>query len=148
MRSRRDSRILVVDNHLSERRQIVTWLRRTGFAAVEAANAVQAALHLYRQPHQIDLVIIDVVGTSCLDLAAEIERDDRGIPILYLSGYVDSLVVQAIGWRSPELLLLKPFTGKLLVDRVRRLLRNAPDIAPAEPTPAGDLCGEAEHELR
>lgn len=147
MQRRRDFRILVVDDHAAERRQVVLWLRRNGFTVLEAGNASRASLHLHRQPHNIDLVIMDVIGAACLDLAAEIERNDQRIPILYISGYVDSLVVQAIGWRAPELLLLKPFPGKLLLERVRRLLGCVPEIPAVKLTPEADLRGGVERRL-
>jgi DNA-binding response OmpR family regulator len=127
MRRTRESRILVVDDHAAERRQIVSFLRANGLVVADAGNAYQAAALLRRQPRDIGLVILDIVGTSCLDLAAEIERDGNATPVLYISGHVDSLVVQAIGWHSPELLLVKPFSGKLLLERVHRLVqRRAP----------------------
>jgi CheY-like chemotaxis protein len=91
------------------RRLIALWLRRNGFLAFEAGGAVQGLACLRRHRRAIDLVIIDVVGTHGLDLASEMGRDFRTTPILYISGYIDSLAVQAIGWRSPESLLLKPF---------------------------------------
>jgi FixJ family two-component response regulator len=91
---------------------------------------------LLKHPPSIALAIIDVVGTSGLDVGAEIGRDHRHTPILYISGHGDSLAVQAIAWRSPEHLLLKPFHERVLIDRVRRLI--------SRPTPHGgpDLSSE------
>lgn len=122
-----ECRVLVVEDQAPMRRLICLWLRRNGFIALEAADAVQGLTYLRRHPRTIDLAIIDVVGTHGLDLAAEMGRDYRSTPILYISGYIDSLAVQAIGWRSPECLLLKPFHERALLDRVHRLLkRQAP----------------------
>lgn len=140
-------RILVVDAHATERRQFVLWLRRNQFRVVETAGVPHARAHLRRQRNQIDLAILDVAETAHLDLAAELERDEQGPPVLYISSHVDSLVAQAIGWRSPELLLLEPFSEYLLVDRVRRLLqRNAAGAGPGL-APRAECRGEAVRRL-
>ncbi len=120
-----EDRILIVEDQAPVRRLIAMWLRRAGFVALEAGHAAQALALLRRQQHSFALAIIDVVGTSGLDLAAEMGREYRGTPILYISGYVDSLAVQAISWRSPEHLLLKPFQERVLVERVKRLIAGA-----------------------
>ena len=124
------------------RRLISLWLRRNGFIAFEAANASEGLACLRRHPHGIDFAIIDVVGTCGLDLAAEMGRNYHNTPILYISGHIDSLAVQAIGWRSPECLMLKPLNERLLIDRVRRLLK--PTSAHPSPGDAAD----AEDSLR
>jgi len=126
---------LVVEDYAPVRRLIALWLRREGFVALEAGNAAQALLHFRRKPHAIHLAIIDLVGTSGLDLAVQIDRDYRSTQILYISGFVDSVAVEAIGRRSPESLLLKPFGERLLIDRVcslldRRLPADGPKLGP------------------
>ncbi|HKE28732.1 MAG TPA: response regulator [Bryobacteraceae bacterium] len=108
----------MVEDQAPMRRLIALWLRRNGFIAFEAGDAAQGLACLRRHPRAIDLVIIDVVGTHGLDLASEMGRDFRTTPILYISGYIDSLAVQAIGWRSLESLLLKPFPERILMDRI------------------------------
>jgi DNA-binding response OmpR family regulator len=133
-----EHRILIVEDHVPVRRLIALWLRHHGFVALEAGHAAQALTLLRRHQHGIALAIIDVVGTNGLDLAAEMDREHHKTPILYISGYADSLAVQAIAWRSPDNLLIKPFHERVLVERVRRLLARAAhhrkaDV-PSEPT--------------
>ena len=135
-------RVLVVEDQAAMRRLISLWLRRNGFIALEAVDAMQALAYLRRHPGLIDLAIIDVVGTHGLDLAAEMGRDYGSTAILYISGYIDSLAVQAIGWRSPECLLLKPFHERTLMDRVHRLLKqHAPHTDLGGSRAAGDASG-------
>jgi DNA-binding response OmpR family regulator len=117
-----ECRVLVVEDQDSVRRLIALWLSENGFVALEASNGSEGLNCLRRHSQGIDLVIIDVVGTHGLDLAAEMGLDYRATPILYISGHIDTLAVQAIGWRSPESLLIKPFHESMLIDRVRRLL--------------------------
>ena len=123
MLSSSECRILVVEDQAPVRRLIARWLERNGFATFEAGHAGDALAWLRRYMHSVDLAVIDLVGTNGLDLAAELSRDFSRIQILYISGYVDSLVAEAIGRRSPESLLLKPFTERALLYRVRWLLR-------------------------
>ena len=134
-----EGRVLVVEDQAPMRRLIVLWLRRNGFVVFEAADAEQGLACLRRHPHTIDLAIIDVVGTHGLDLAAEMGRDYRSTVILYISGYIDSLAVQAISWRSPECLLMKPLHERIFMERVRRLLKLPSTTAGLEHSPqAGD----------
>jgi two-component system, cell cycle response regulator CpdR len=116
-------RILVVEDQAPVRRLIARWLDRNGFVTFEVAHAGEALAWLRRHARSVDLAVIDLVGTNGLDLAAELTRDSSHIQILYISGYVDSLAAEAIGCRSPETLLLKPFTERVLIHRVRQLLR-------------------------
>jgi len=116
-------RILVVEDQAPVRRLIARWLDRNGFVTFEVAHAGEALAWLRRHARSVDLAVIDLVGTNGLDLAAELTRDSSHIQILYISGYVDSLAAEAIGRRSPETLLLKPFTERVLIHRVRHLLR-------------------------
>ena len=123
------NRILVVEDEASVRRLIVRWLHRNGFVTFEADHANRALFWSRRRVHGIDLAIIDLMGTDGLDLAAELTRAARHIHVLYISGYGDSLAVEAIGRRSPEALLLKPFKEGDLIGRVRRLLGIQADAA-------------------
>ena len=91
-----EDRILIVEDQAPVRRLIALWLRRHGFIVLETSGATQALALLLKHPPSIALAIIDVVGTSGLDVGAEIGRDHRHTPILYISGHGDSLAVQAI----------------------------------------------------
>jgi CheY-like chemotaxis protein len=116
--------ILVVDDQTPVRRLISRMLTRSGFKTIEAGNGVQA-LALFEDAHQtIDLAIIDMVmpQMSGLDVAAELARQCPDLKILYLSAYAGSIAIDCIRRRSPEQLLLKPFTERSLVDRVFGLL--------------------------
>jgi CheY-like chemotaxis protein len=116
--------ILVIEDDVALLGLLGKVLRHHGFATFEAGSSEQA-LRLF-EVHRavIDLAIIDMVlpGMSGLDFAAELERRQSGLKILYISGYVDSIAVESIARRSLELLLLKPFTESRLIERVVYLL--------------------------
>jgi CheY-like chemotaxis protein len=116
--------ILVVDAQTPVRQLISRMLIRSGFKTIEAGNGSQA-LALFEGTHgPIDLAIIDMgmPRMSGLDVAAELGREHPELKILYVSAHAESIAMDCIRRRSPELLLLKPFTERSLVDRVFGLL--------------------------
>lgn len=118
--------ILVVEDDASLRRLVVRMLSAGGFAAVATGRAA-GALELVRQRHgAFDLAIVDIVmpGMGGLDLAGELGREYPDLTILYISGYVDSVVADVLSRRSPELMLFKPFSAETLLERVRALLKS------------------------
>src|ERR1035437_3217381 len=119
--------VLVVDDQNSIREMVVRMLARHGIVALQAGSAEDALCLINRHKDTINLVIIDMVmpGVTGLDLAAELSREQSYLRILYISGYVGSLAVDVIARRSPQVVLLKPFTERELVDRVNLLLAEA-----------------------
>src|SRR5579863_8154687 len=115
--------ILVVEDETAIRRLISLMLENRGFDVFAAATVQQALIFLDTYP-QIDMAVIDMVmpGMSGLDLAAEMDRRHPHIKILYITGYVASIAIQAISDRKPDSVLLKPFTESQLIGRIRRIL--------------------------
>jgi DNA-binding response OmpR family regulator len=116
--------ILIVDDDPSIRTFIQRILARHGYASIEAADASQGLSAFALDDVEIWLAIVDMIlpGNAGLDLAAELGRRQPGLRILYISGCVDSIAMEAIARSSPEHVLLKPFTEALLIDRARRLM--------------------------
>ena len=130
--------VLVVEDDPHLLRLIELMLAGGGFAVVTAGTA-PGGLELVRERDgRFDLAVIDIVmpGVSGLDLATDLDREYPDLKILYISGYIGSLATEALSRRSPERVLLKPFTAEELLSRVRMLL----DIAPRrEAGPAAQL---------
>ncbi len=107
-----------------------------GLRVLQASTAVEGLAIFRAHRASISLAIIDMIlpGMSGLDLAAELERLRPGMKILYTSGYGSSVAMESIGRRSPDHVLLKPFTGRLLIDRIAHLLHaERPRHAPTDP---------------
>jgi CheY-like chemotaxis protein len=121
--------ILVVDDQTPVRRLITRMLNRSGFNTIEARNGIQALALFEGEHRRIDLAIIDMVmpQMSGLDVAAELSRQCPNLKILYVSAHAGSIAIDCIRRRSPEQLLLKPFTERSLVDRVFGLLGEPAD---------------------
>jgi hypothetical protein len=120
--------ILVVEDDTSLCRLVVRMLVRGGFETLAAETASEGLALVHDRQGAFDLAIIDMVmpGMSGLDLASDLGREYPGLKILYISGYVDSLAADALTRRTPDRVLLKPFTEEALLERVRTLVEIAP----------------------
>ena len=136
-------RILVVDDDAHIRAVVRFALEKSGFAIDEAADG-RAALAAF-DAHEPDLVVLDVLMPEldgldvCRSLRARGER-----PILMLSSR-DDTVDRIVGIElGADDYMVKPFSPRELVARVRGILRRAssatsgasrPEREPGSPTP-------------
>ena len=113
--------ILVVEDSDPIRHVVCAMLSQTGYTCLEASDGSEA-LHKLRGGDPIQLVLTDVVMPKMdgAELATHIAREYPWLPILFMSGYTDNPLVQAIE-RSP-MFLAKPFTVSTLTTTVRRAL--------------------------
>jgi DNA-binding response OmpR family regulator len=120
--------ILVVDDDVAIRLWIQEVLFEHGYDPVLVANASQGLSVFQMDNLAIDLAIVDMMlpGATGLDLAAELDRQRPGLRILYISGRVDSIAMEAIALKSPEQVLLKPFTEESLIARIHTLIGKPP----------------------
>ena len=116
--------ILVVDDFNPFYNLIRETLAPHGFA-VFGAQSPDEGLALF-QAHQppIDLAVIDLVTPTAgnLDLTAELERLQPGLPVLYLVGAGKTIARCSIEAQAPGSVLAVPFTGEQLLARVGVLL--------------------------
>ncbi len=118
--------ILLVEDDETVRHLVRTQLQRQGYRVVTAEDG-ESALQKVEETEQgfeIDLVVSDVVmpGMSGPALAAELRRNQPDVPILFISGYTGSFMVQHGFCEDTDEVLQKPFTAKMLAERVRDLL--------------------------
>ena len=116
--------ILVVDDQAQIRSLIRQALEVRGALVLEAANGYEALAIRKRHKGSLALAIVDFMmpGLTGLDLAAQLSRDAPGLKILYMSSAVESIAMESLVRRSPEQVLLKPFTLDELIARVESLL--------------------------
>jgi DNA-binding response OmpR family regulator len=119
--------VLVVEDDANLRRLVVHMLANGGIETLDASTAADGLSTVRERQGSLDLAILDIVmpGTSGLDLASDLDREYPGLPILYISGYIGSLAADVLSRRTPDHVLLKPFTEDELLDRVRLLLEIA-----------------------
>lgn len=124
--------VLVVEDDQALRRLIVRMLESRGYVAVSASKAADALKAVRERRGAFDLAIVDIImpGISGLDLACDFDREFPALKILYISGYANSVAADVLLRRSPEIVLLKPFTVDMLLTRVRMLLERLPRRKP------------------
>ncbi|MHB1343427.1 MAG: response regulator [Thermoleophilia bacterium] len=121
---RRVLKILVVDDDDNVRRLVAAYLEREGYSVSQAADGHGAIRAVEQAPP--DLLILDLMlpGPGGLQVARRL-KDSAGVPIIMLTarGEEDDMLR---GFEAgADDYLVKPFSPKVLVARVRAVLRRA-----------------------
>ncbi|MGI9647927.1 MAG: response regulator [Acidimicrobiia bacterium] len=117
-------KVLVVEDELKIARLVRDYLQQAGYGVVEAVDG-PSALSLARS-HKPDMVVLDLglPGMDGLDVARRL-RADSAVPIIMLtarSEESDRIVGLELG---ADDYIIKPFSPKELVARIRAVLRRA-----------------------
>ncbi len=126
------ARILIVEDDEPSRSALARSLERYGYTVVEAAEGVSAFAHV----GGVDLVILDV-GLPGADGFAVLTklRQLSAVPVLILSGRaeeVDRIVGLELG---ADDYVVKPYSLRELIARVRARLRRSDNILPTQTIP-------------
>lgn len=118
--------ILIVDDEDDLRKLVDFNLRAAGFNTLLAANGEEALLLAREVPDLIvlDLMLPDIQGT---EVCRTLKQDDltRGIPVLILSARGDE-IDRVVGFEiGAEDYVVKPFSVRELVLRVKALLKRS-----------------------
>lgn len=120
--------ILVADDEPFIVRYIKQVLQLANYEVITADGVEQAWTILEQQHAAIDLVLTDIVMPGSIDgleLAERIHRLDADLPVLFITGAVSESDPRTAKMAEKQLVLLKPFYPKQLVDFVRAQLRGA-----------------------
>lgn len=124
MTSSRPQTVLVVDDDDRVRQVVTAYLERDGYRVAEAADGSTARRQL--EARAPDLVILDVMfpGASGLDLLAEL-RASSAVPVILLTSRAEE-TDRVLGLElGADDYVVKPFSPRELVARVRSVLRRA-----------------------
>jgi PAS domain S-box-containing protein len=118
--------ILLVEDEEAVRRFTKLALERHGFHVMEAASPEQALSLAATAERPIGLLLTDVVmpQLSGPELAERLKKERPQLPVLYMSGYPASMVMQGALLDSSVRLLPKPFTTADLLMNVEDVLRD------------------------
>jgi DNA-binding response OmpR family regulator len=139
--------VLVVDDEPIVREVVVSYLRRDGYATLEAGDGADARRLIESQAP--GLVVLDVMlpGTDGLELCRWI-RSRSELPVILLTARAeeaDRIVGLELG---ADDYVTKPFSPRELAARVRTVLRrSATGVEPVEEIVAGDLVVDATSRL-
>ncbi len=116
-------RILVVEDNAEVRESTVGLLESVGYTVTAAAEGIQALAILEREA-PFDLLITDVVmpGLSGPEVAERVRARQGPVPVIFVSGYSESVVLFH-GLLQPGFnFLAKPFAAEALFRKVREAL--------------------------
>jgi signal transduction histidine kinase/CheY-like chemotaxis protein len=119
--------ILVVEDEHEVRALVRQVLQERGYRVIEAGGPREALRFVTDATTSVDLLLTDVImpqmtGRALADL---LTADQPGLPVLFMSGYADSAVVEHGVLQSGRAYLQKPFTPAQLARVVRRVLDTA-----------------------
>jgi two-component system chemotaxis response regulator CheY len=123
-----DIDILIVDDHEAMRSIVGALLRGFGFYRIREAESGQAALQMLAAV-TADLIIIDVKmqGIDGVEFTRRLRRqpDRRAeIPVLMMTGHATRAGVVAARDAGVNEFMAKPVTGRMLADRLRRVVED------------------------
>jgi two-component system OmpR family response regulator len=128
------ARVLVVDDDADLRASLNDMLSQAGFEVVEAADGQQMRAALAGGPPSLVLLDLRLKGEDGLTLARGL-RAQSAVPLIMISGQSDE-TDRVLGLElAADDFLVKPFSARELVARVRAVLRRAQPAA-AAPVPA------------
>ncbi len=117
-------RVLVAEDDRAIRELLVHHLKRDAFTPLEAADG-QTTLRLSREG--VDLILLDVglPGVDGFDIARSLRREGRMTPIVMLTARADE-VDRVVGFElGADDYVVKPFSPREVVARVRAILRRS-----------------------
>ena len=131
-------RILVVEDEPKTRATIVLYLEHAGFCVREASTGPEALERAAQE--RFDLVVLDrmLPGLDGLEVCRRL-RQDGPLPVIFLtarSTEEDRLEGLELG---ADDYVVKPFSPRELVARVRAVLRRSPSVGLPGPLTVGDL---------
>jgi PAS domain S-box-containing protein len=117
-------RILFVDDESIVARSTEEFLKRLGYVVTRCEQSEDALARFRRAPREFDLIITDwaMPGMSGTELVSAIHEVRPGIPMLLMSGFVDSTVQLAAKSLGIGEVLIKPVNPELLAQAVAQML--------------------------
>lgn len=137
--------ILVVEDEASIRDLNCELLAREGYSVLAATDGEDAIAVCARHEGTIDLLVTDVVmpRMSGGELAARLGEGRPELHVLFVTGYTDDAVLRQGIAREEVEFLQKPYSGGVLLARVRELLDAARAARGSGGSHAPDLDGPA-----
>ncbi len=127
------ARVMVVDDDVTVREIVVTYLRAAGHEVDEIADG-EGALEMLRD-HPADLVVLDLMlpGIDGLEVCQRLRARGDDVPVIMLTA-LGSETDRVVGLeRGADDYVTKPFSPRELVLRVDSVLRRAGERAGAGP---------------
>jgi PAS domain S-box-containing protein len=117
-------RILFVDDEPIVARSTEELLKRLGYAVTCCEQSENALEQFRRAPREFDLIVTDwaMPGMSGTELVSAMRETRPDIPMLLMSGFVDSTVQQVAKMIGIDEVLVKPVNPELLAQAIAQVL--------------------------
>lgn len=119
--------VLCVDDNPDVRATVTALLGNLGFAVLPAATAEEALTEL-RRGLPIDLVLTDIQmpgGMDGLELAQRVRSAKPDMPVLFMSGSIESERLHGTAFAETSVILGKPVRKAELAEAIERILKPA-----------------------
>jgi len=122
--------ILLVEDDAALRQLTARVLRDAGYTVLDPHTPTEAVLTGTHHEGSIDLLLTDVVMPQMTGrtVAELLVQQREGLRVLYMSGYTDDDVVRRGVLATDTEFLQKPFTPMELLQQVRAVLDDQPDL--------------------
>jgi len=128
-----DDCILVVEDEVAVRRVVERLLRANGYRLLLAQNGDDALEVMRRRGHEVSLVLSDVMMPKMggVSLVAALREHYPSVPVMLMSGFGESDMVQQQLARHDVTFVQKPFNARELLAQVRAAIggRVAVDVS-------------------
>ncbi len=116
--------VLLAEDEPSLRRLMARVLRMQGYTILEAADGNEALSLAQANGPKIQLLVTDVImpGLSGKMLAEWLTEVNRGVKVLFISGYINNAAVRGAMSKPGTFFLQKPFNPHDLAKKVREAL--------------------------
>jgi len=115
--------ISVIDDDESVRESLPDLLREFGFAACAFPSAEGFLASGYVNQTRCLILDVDMPGMSGPDLRLELQRRQKKIPIIFITGHGNEMVRQIILENNTVQCLFKPFSDSALLQALNLALR-------------------------
>ena len=133
--------ILLAEDDALVRNLALRVLEQAGFRVLVAQDGLEAMALVESRGAEIDLALLDVVmpKASGPQVRKRIQEVQPGVAVIYCSGYSRQMLAEEADADVERVdLLLKPYTRRMLIDRVRTALASRDQAAGADRPGAAD----------
>ena len=122
------TRILLVEDELPVREQLIRLLDALGYSSIAVPSAADARAVLTRDPRSVSAVVSDVMmpGETGIEFANWLRTNHPQLPILLISGHTGTALDREARSSQDFDLLRKPFTSAALAERLEAMLEPRP----------------------
>ena len=127
--------VLVVDDYADAREMYAAWLQVSGYRVEQAGTVTDALSLALRNPPDAILMDLSMPGIDGLEATRRLKADPRTrhIPILAITGHVESLVAHEAAAAGCDGFVVKPSPAPDVVLALGRLITRTSGPPPPDP---------------